>query len=103
MSESNILDITHIFSLLTDDELGQYGPETEDGVVLRHLSIKDDPSEEILPFLTRECDFIESVISHTNGGRGGALLVHCQQGISRSTAFVVAYRQCQERQQIVHN
>lgn len=84
----NILDVTHILTVLSAEELDQYGPEETAGVELRYLCLKDDPSENILQRLSQECDWLDRVL------RGGTVIVHCQQGISRSSAIVVAYREC---------
>lgn len=89
MNEVNILNITHILTILSASELDQYGPEKTKGVELRHLGLRDEPSENIIQYFTQECDWLDQAL------RGGAVLVHCQQGISRSTAIVVAY--CKSR------
>jgi len=86
--------VTHIFSLLSNYELKQYGPDADDEVQLRHLDIHDKASQDVLPFLARECDWIDSIISQPPDGQGGVVLIHCQQGISRSAVFVAAYREC---------
>lgn len=88
MNEINILNITHILTILSAAELDQYGPDETKGVELRHLSIVDKPSENILQYFGQECEWLDSALN------GGAVLVHCQQGISRSTAIVVAYGKC---------
>lgn len=86
MNEINILNITHILSVLSASELDQYGPEETKGVELRHLSLADEPSENIIQYFKQECDWLDGAL------KGGAVLVHCQQGISRSVTVVVAYR-----------
>lgn len=59
----------------------------------RHLKLfcLDNSSQDILFHLQRACDFIEASLAH------GGVLVHCVQGVSRSTAFVIAYLMRRER------
>lgn len=85
MHEVNILDITHILTVLSAAELGQYGPDETDGVELRYLDVADDPFQNIIQYFSQECDWLDRVLA------GGIVIVHCQQGVSRSTAIVVAY------------
>jgi len=92
VSESNILGITHILSVMTAAEFEQYGPDETKGVELRHLELADEETANILQYFSRECDWIDKALS---GPRAG-VIVHCQQGISRSVAFVVAY--CESNQ-----
>lgn len=89
MNENNILDITHILSVMTASELEQYGPDENPDVELRHLDIKDEPSADLLQHLMRECDWLDATLSQPRN----VVLVHCQQGISRSAAVAVAYCQ----------
>lgn len=51
-----------------------------------HLEIDDHPMEDILTHLDRCC----AIINEARQG-GGAVLVHCMAGISRSASVVVAY------------
>lgn len=56
----------------------------------------DLPSETFLiderGLLREALDFIRQCESeHSEGGDGGALLVHCMQGVSRSASVVIAY------------
>lgn len=94
MNENNILDVTHILSMLTAEELEQYGPDESPDVKLRHWNIKDDPSADLMKNLMRECDWLNDVLTKYRGSDGskGVVIVHCQQGISRSAALIVAFR-----------
>lgn len=85
VNEINILNITHILTILSASEIDQYGPEETKGVELRHLCLADEPSEDIIQYFKQECDWLDKTL------KGGVVLVHCQQGISRSVAVVVAY------------
>lgn len=53
----------------------------------RHLKIfcLDSSNQDLLIHMHRACEFIETSLAH------GPVLVHCQKGISRSTAFLIAY------------
>ena len=53
----------------------------------RHLKIfcLDSSRQDLLIHLERACDFIEASLAY------GGVLVHCSQGVSRSTTFVIAY------------
>ena len=85
--ENNILGVTHILSVMTGNELEQYGPDEEPGVELRHLDIKDEASADLLRHLDRECIWLDKTLS----APGTVVLIHCQQGISRSAAIAVGY------------
>ena len=50
------------------------------------LHLYDSPGEDLSPVLYEALDFIEGAL---NGG--GAVFVHCQQGVSRSSTVVVAH------------
>lgn len=93
VNESNILEITHILSVMTAGELEQYGPDESPGVELRHLDIADEPAAAMLQHLDKQCVWIDDVLTNfrARDGRQGAIIVHCQQGISRSAAVIVAY------------
>lgn len=87
MNEANILGIAHILSVLSDQELDTYGPEPSKGVELRHLNIGDDSISNISQYLTSECYWLDDVL----GQQDAAVIVHCQQGASRSVAVFAAY------------
>lgn len=93
VNEANILGITHILSILTAEEFERYGPDESKDVVLWHLELKDEEASDILQYFPVGCDWIDKALSSPgpNGSQGG-VIVHCQQGISRSAAIVVAYR-----------
>lgn len=63
----------------------------------RHLKLfcLDNSTQDILFHLQRACDFIEASLPH------GGVLVHCEQGVSRSTAFMIAYLMRRERRGLV--
>jgi len=63
-------------------ELEQYG---EHGVQHHQLGVNDTPGAPILDVASQAADIL-----HSHQG-GGAALVHCDQGISRSTTAVMLY------------
>jgi len=94
VNEANILGITHILSILTPIEFEQYGPDESKDVVSWHLELKDEEASDILQYFPVGCDWIDKALSSPGvDGRQGGVIVHCQQGISRSAAFVLAYRE----------
>ncbi|TFK48869.1 phosphatases II [Heliocybe sulcata] len=61
-------------------------PTPSDGVRCHKIDILDLPSADLKSHLEEACDIIDGAI-----GRGENVLVHCQQGVSRSAAIVIAY------------
>jgi len=53
---------------------------------LHRIAIRDSTMADIRPYLDAACQFIAEKLS-----RGENVLVHCQQGISRSASIVIAY------------
>lgn len=77
-------DITHVLSV------GQC-PPSRDHIVEVHEclpDIGDRPDSDILPRLSDAVGFIEDAL---NGSDENKVLVHCNQGISRSSAIACAY------------
>ncbi|KAJ6526769.1 protein-tyrosine phosphatase-like protein [Mycena capillaripes] len=58
----------------------------EDGFVAYSIDIRDKESVDLRPHLEAACVYIERALR-----RGEGVLVHCQQGISRSPSIVIAY------------
>ena len=54
-------------------------------VVYRHISVLDDGSQSLLPYLASASDFITTQLER------GCVLVHCQGGISRSPTVVLGF------------
>ncbi|KAJ7673979.1 protein-tyrosine phosphatase-like protein [Mycena polygramma] len=58
----------------------------EDGFVAYSIDIRDKESVDLRPHLEAACVYIERALR-----RGEGVLVHCQQGVSRSPSIVIAY------------
>jgi protein-tyrosine phosphatase len=58
----------------------------EDGFVAYSIDIRDKESVDLRPHLEAACVYIERALA-----RGEGVLVHCQQGVSRSPSIVIAY------------
>ncbi|KAJ7171324.1 protein-tyrosine phosphatase-like protein [Mycena filopes] len=58
----------------------------EDGFSTFSVDIRDKASVDLRPHLEAACVWIERAL-----GRGEGVLVHCQQGVSRSTSIIIAY------------
>ncbi|KAJ4961371.1 hypothetical protein NE237_021281 [Protea cynaroides] len=74
--------ITHVLNCV-----GFVCPEYfKNDLVYKTLWLQDTPSEDITSILYDVFDYFEDVRE-----QGGRVLVHCYQGISRSTSLVIAY------------
>lgn len=68
-------------------------------LVLKQINIDDDPLEDFLFHLKDACDWIQIGLPSLPAMDGEQLaeqpgvLVHCVQGMSRSGAVIVAYRE----------
>ncbi|KAG6379460.1 protein-tyrosine phosphatase-like protein [Boletus reticuloceps] len=75
--------ITHVVQVID----GPWIPISEkDGFLCLRIDIHDKPSADLKPHLEGACQYIATALAS-----GGNVLVHCQQGISRSPAIVIAY------------
>jgi len=75
--------ITHLVQVLD----APWVPVTEkDGFRCLRISILDAPTADLRPHLEGACNFIGSALQG-----GSNVLVHCQQGVSRSSSVVIAY------------
>ena len=75
--------ITHLVQVLDAPWL----PVSErDGFRCLRISILDAPTADLRPHLEGACEFINSALQ-----AGSNVLVHCQQGVSRSPSIVIAY------------
>ncbi|KAF9553220.1 phosphatases II [Agrocybe pediades] len=75
--------ITHLVQVLDVPWL----PLSEkDGYTCYKIPVGDEETVDLRPFLENVCSWIWEVLRG-----GGNVLVHCQQGISRSPAIIIAY------------
>lgn len=81
--------ITHVLNCV-----GFVSPEYfKSDLVYKTLWLQDSPSEDITSILYDVFDYFEDVRE-----QGGRVLVHCCQGVSRSTSLVIAYLMWREGQ-----
>ncbi|KAA8529655.1 hypothetical protein F0562_034245 [Nyssa sinensis] len=81
--------ITHVLNCV-----GFVSPEYfKSDLVYKTLWLQDTPSEDITSILYDVFDYFEDVRE-----QGGRVLVHCCQGVSRSTSLVIAYLMWREGQ-----
>ncbi|XP_022735340.1 protein-tyrosine-phosphatase MKP1-like [Durio zibethinus] len=82
-------EITHVLNCV-----GFVCPEYfKNDLVYKTLWLQDSPSEDITSILYDVFDYFEDVRE-----QGGRVLVHCCQGVSRSTSLVIAYLMWREGQ-----
>ena len=80
------LGVTHIVNAAADCDC-----HYEDAFQYLHVKLFDSPQENIAKHLARVLEFLKEV-----NGSGGVVLVHCQQGISRSCSLVLAWLMAHE-------
>ncbi|KAF7359896.1 Phosphatases II [Mycena venus] len=61
-------------------------PDDDAGLACYQIDIKDCSSAVLQPHLDAACNYIRTSLA-----RGDNVLVHCQQGVSRSASIVIAY------------
>lgn len=76
--------ITHVLSLLCEDEMKTVTIPSR--VVNFRIQMADSCAEPVYPVIVRALDFIQKALRSD-----GVVLVHCSQGVSRSSAVVIAY------------
>ncbi|KAJ3575509.1 hypothetical protein NP233_g1049 [Leucocoprinus birnbaumii] len=75
--------ITHLVQVLDVPWLPAF---EKDGFSTYRISIDDATNVDIRPYLEAACNYIDAAL---RSGRN--CLVHCQQGVSRSAAIILAY------------
>jgi serine/threonine/tyrosine-interacting protein len=78
--------ITHIVSIRDSSEKKILRPRFPEHFQYFEIEVSDSPNERLIPHFPQAKAFIDNALY--NGGR---VFVHCNGGISRSPAFVVAY------------
>ncbi|KAI8052528.1 dual specificity phosphatase 12 [Syncephalis plumigaleata] len=74
--------ITHVVRCLVDVDEEQ----CHDGITYLNIEIQDVEQANLLQHLPSTCNFIQEALT-----RNQSVLVHCQAGVSRSAAVVIAY------------
>lgn len=78
--------ISHIVSIRDSSEKMLLRPRFPEHFRYFEIEVSDSPNERLIPHFPQAKAFIDDALY--NGGR---VFVHCNGGISRSPAFVVAY------------
>ncbi|OCT53419.1 tyrosine phosphatase [Cladophialophora carrionii] len=80
--------IKYVLSIIDNpDRQPKVPPGRESEFVLKLVKIRDLPNCDLLSILKEACTFIGTSLKNNDGG----VLVHCQKGISRSAAVVIAF------------
>jgi len=82
-------NITHVLNVAQECESPASTPIKHGaGINIQYMQfhLKDHQEESITPYFVPAISFIEEARR-----QGGAVLLHCQQGVSRSASFAVAY------------
>lgn len=82
-SQLEVLGVTHVLNVTTERECKNHYPEH---FTYKRIPVSDKPEEAIRPFFEEADDFMNIARS-----AGKSVLVHCQSGMSRSAAFVLAH------------
>ncbi|CAI2380592.1 unnamed protein product [Moneuplotes crassus] len=80
-------NVSHILSMA-----GEVENKFSDSFEYLHVRITDTVDEDILSFLPQAVRFIDKALTEGTG-----ILVHCQQGISRSASAIIAYLMFKKR------
>ncbi|KAF8138490.1 protein-tyrosine phosphatase-like protein [Boletus edulis] len=81
--------VTHIVSVCNDAIPAEI---PESGIAHLRVPVEDVDFADLLIWLPTACQFIEQAIA-----AGGVVLVHCNQGLTRSATVVAAYLMCTRR------
>ncbi|KAJ7133120.1 protein-tyrosine phosphatase-like protein [Mycena epipterygia] len=79
--------ITHIISVMVPGPAHRETQTRDDGFHRMIIPVQDWPDEELLTHFKHANAFIDNA----RGTAGAGVLVHCQQGVSRSATIVAAY------------
>ncbi|CAH1758332.1 23559_t:CDS:2 [Entrophospora sp. SA101] len=78
--------ITHIVSIRDSSEKTLLRPRFPEHFKYFEIEVSDSPNERLIPHFPQAKAFIDNALLNN-----GKVFVHCNGGISRSPAFVVAY------------
>jgi atypical dual specificity phosphatase len=82
------LGVTHVLNATADLLM----LDADDGFETMRVPLRDEVEEELGPHLAAACAFIDAGLA-----AGGAVLVHCHQGASRSCSLVLAWTMARQR------
>lgn len=88
------LRVTHVLSLLSDTTTISIPGSRQH----KRMTLSDLPSEDLLAILPQATSYIDEVLRQS----GTTLLVHCQQGVSRSASVVIGYLMMKRRWSLQH-
>lgn len=86
INEANLKDIEITHILNTAAELKDFEYPEIDGLIVKHVLMRDSEDEDLLQYLDQCVDYVYNIIKS-----GGNILVHCIGGISRSASVCIAY------------
>ena len=79
-------NIDHVYSVISFKSLDSLKQKYEvNNIEHKHLAIEDDLNTNITKHLDQSVEYIEKTLEKGN------LLIHCQQGMSRSASMIIAY------------
>lgn len=78
--------ISHLVQVMDAPWLPSIEKSEKNGLTCYRIDIVDSSSNDLKPHLEAVCNYIDKALK-----RGESVLVHCQQGVSRSAAVVIAY------------
>ncbi|KAJ3104499.1 hypothetical protein HDU97_009112 [Phlyctochytrium planicorne] len=86
LSQLTTHGITHILSIMDSKEREYMRKTFPDRFVYHFIEVSDSPMQNLIPFFPEGKEFIKRSLQ-----AGGRVLVYCNNGLSRSPAFVVAF------------
>mmetsp|Transcript_6927 Transcript_6927/g.7597 ORF Transcript_6927/g.7597 Transcript_6927/m.7597 type:complete len:170 (-) Transcript_6927:123-632(-) len=91
-SSPDILTSLNITSIINISQESYEDRLSDIKVTVRHINIQDHPKEKIEDYFSETTAIIKKSLDE-----GSNILVHCGQGVSRSTTIVLAYLLTQEK------
>ena len=80
--------IKYVLSVIDgQDKQPKVPPGHESEFVLKFVSLRDSPTDDILKILGNAIAFIQTSLTNNDGG----VLVHCQKGVSRSGSVMIGF------------
>ncbi|KAK6589102.1 hypothetical protein RS030_233537 [Cryptosporidium xiaoi] len=85
--------ISHIINVSGDTCMNLFGDKIE----YKTYFIQDNPQESIEGVLYDSIEWIEEKFNQNNGNNNNKILVHCQEGVSRSSSIIIGYLMWKEK------